>query len=263
MGPRDIEIRDSQHPGTLLDLLNARRGIVCMTGAGGKKSALYRLAEMHPGRVAISATVHIPPFPHALSGTAVVADSDHLVERVTAEGQARVVAFALPSDKTKRYAGVPPQLLERIHQSGQFAVMYVKADGARFRWIKAPAEREPQVVPAASTVIPVVSARAIGQPLGGRVAHHPERLGEIVDLAMGQNISPEHVGRLLAHENGALRGCPSQAVVVPLINMVDDEDRRILAREAAHIALASTSRFDRVVLACLKRGAPLVEVVTR
>ncbi len=39
---------------SLLDLLDARAGIVCAVGAGGKKSLLRHLATAHPGRVAIT-----------------------------------------------------------------------------------------------------------------------------------------------------------------------------------------------------------------
>ena len=37
----------------LLDVLEARAGIVCAVGAGGKKTTLYRLADLHPGRVGL------------------------------------------------------------------------------------------------------------------------------------------------------------------------------------------------------------------
>ena len=47
----------------LFDVLGAHSGVVCLVGAGGKKTTLYRLAAEHPGRVGVTATVHIPYFP--------------------------------------------------------------------------------------------------------------------------------------------------------------------------------------------------------
>jgi hypothetical protein len=45
--------------------------------------------------------------------------------------------------------------------------------------------------------------------------------------------------------------------------MVDNEDKEKMARAAARAALAMTSRFDRVVLCCLRRTErPVVAVVT-
>ena len=48
---------------SLLDSLDARAGIVCFVGAGGKKTAIGRLARLHPGRVGIASTTKIPPLP--------------------------------------------------------------------------------------------------------------------------------------------------------------------------------------------------------
>jgi hypothetical protein len=46
--------------------------------------------------------------------------------------------------------------------------------------------------------------------------------------------------------------------------MVDNDDKEELARAAAIAAIALTSRFDRVVLCCLRRPErPVVAVVTR
>ena len=57
----------SRPPGELIDLLEARDGVVCATGAGGKKSVLYQLIREHPGRVALTATVPITGLPADLA----------------------------------------------------------------------------------------------------------------------------------------------------------------------------------------------------
>jgi hypothetical protein len=50
--------------------------------------------------------------------------------------------------------------------------------------------------------------------------------------------------------------------VVPIINMVDDQARREAARSAARLALATSSRLARVVLASMSATDPVIEVVT-
>ncbi len=50
----------------ILDLFQARRGVICAVGAGGKKSTLYNLVARHPGRVALTATVFTAHFPDAV-----------------------------------------------------------------------------------------------------------------------------------------------------------------------------------------------------
>ena len=247
----------------LVDALEARAGIVCAVGAGGKKSVLYQMAHEHPGRVALTATVHITEFPADPGFDPVIDEDAALAVGVLAADASRSVAYACPSDKPGRHAGVSPATIRSIHDAGGFAATFVKADGARMRWIKAPATDEPIVVPAADIVIPVVSARAIGEPLGERVAHRVDRVADVTGIAPGELLTPEAVGRLLASERGALQHTGGSRVA-PVINMVDNEDKEKMARAAARAALAMTSRFDRVVLCCLRRpDRPVVAVVTR
>ncbi|MGI9223645.1 MAG: selenium cofactor biosynthesis protein YqeC [Woeseiaceae bacterium] len=247
----------------LIDLLAARDGIVCAVGAGGKKSVLYQLAREHPGRVALTATVHTTEFPADLPFDHVVCDEALLRNRVLATERSRSVAYAIPSSKAGRHAGVPAAMIRSIHDKGGFAATFVKADGARMRWIKAPATDEPVIVPGADTVIPVVSARAIGEPLSERVAHRVEQVEAVTGVARGMPLTPEAVGRLMASEGGALHSTGA-ARVVPVINMVDNARQEQVARAAAAAAIDMTSRFDRVVLCCLQRPAePVVAVVTR
>ena len=247
----------------LIDALEAREGIVCAVGAGGKKSVLYQLAREHRGRFALTATVHTTVFPDDLGLQSVIDDDTNLRQRLRAADPDRSVAYACPSSKPGRHAGASPATIRAIHDEGGFDATFVKADGARMRWIKAPAPDEPIVVPGADLVIPVVSARALGEPLGERVAHRVDRVAAVTGVAPGEVLTPKAVGRLLASEQGALYRAAGGRVA-PVINMVDNDDKEELARAAAAAAIALTSRFDRVVLCCLQRPErPVVAVVTR
>ena len=246
----------------LIDALGAREGVVCTVGAGGKKSVLYQLVREHSERVALTATVHATEFPADLGLQQIIDDDVNLQRRVGAADRTRSLAYACPSDKPGRHAGASPETIRAIHDGGGFAATYVKADGARMRWIKAPSPDEPILVPGADLVIPVVSARAIGEPLSERVAHRVERVAAAAGVAPGEALTPEAVGRLLASEQGSLQ-FTAGARVAPVINMVDNEEQEKMARAAASAAIAMTSRFDRVVLCCLRRSErPVVAVVT-
>ena len=247
----------------LLDVLEAHRGLVCFVGAGGKKTTFYRLAAEHPGRVGITATVHIPFFPKSIDAHPLIAEESALIPALLEEsGRHDKVIFACPSDKHGRYAGIAASLVSAAHAQAGFDVTLVKADGARSRWIKAPNQDEPRIPPDADTVICVVSAQAIGQPLSDRIAHRVERIASLCGARAGEPIRAEHVGHLLASEQCGLRG-GGAARVIPIINMVDDEERLQLARRAAEHALAATERFDRIVLTSMRGDPPVVEVIWR
>ncbi len=248
---------------SLLDLLEARRGIVCAVGAGGKKTVLQRLATEHPGRVALTASVVTTHFPESLGFDVAIATADELPAAVAALDPGRGAAYACPIDKPGRHGGVPAGLIERIHREQDFAATYVKADGARMRWIKAPAEDEPVVPAGCSTVIAVVSARCLGEPLGPRVAHRIEQVQAITGLEPDEVIRPEHLARLIASPEGLRKGAGDRRIV-PLINMVDDAQRESLARQAAEMALEMDPGIGYIVLACLQRdGDPVVAVIGR
>lgn len=246
----------------LLDLLHARDGIVCATGAGGKKSALFALAARHPGRVAFTTTVHTLPPPGALGARVIIAPEERLEDELRAHDDARFIAYACPGDKPGRLTGVPTTRIDALHAACGFDLTLVKADGARMRWVKAPGEDEPVLPAGMTTLLPVLSARALGEPLAERIAHRVERVAALTGATPGEIFMPMHAARLLASAEGLLKGA-GDARVVPVINMVDDPARLQLATETAQQALALTIRFDRIVLARLKDTDPVVAVIER
>ena len=250
-------------PEALLDLLQARSGLVCAVGAGGKKTTLYRLMRIHPGRAGLSATVFTLRFPRNLGAQTVIEPAADLRAAVVdAARRHRKVAFAQPSEKRGRVAGPAPDLLADCHRAADFDVTLVKADGARMRPIKAPSPQEPVVPPGTVTVLYLVSALALGQPLDDSVAHRPQAFSALTGLRPGEPIQPLHVARLLGADAGAFQHV-GDAHVIPIINAVEDSERLKLARRAAEAALTANPRLDRVVLAAMRREPPVREVLWR
>lgn len=248
---------------SLLDVLHARRGIVCAVGAGGKKTTLYRLLAAHPGRAAFTSTVFTYAFPEDLAARPVVAAPEHIVEAVLQQAREhRKLAFACPSEKPGRQVGLTSDQVLRCHSQAGFDVTFVKADGARMRLIKAPDAHEPNLVDGATTVLALVSVRAIGLPLSSRCAHRPERLAAVTGAREGETLTPLHLARLIASADGLLRGV-GDAGVIPIINMAESPAERAAAREVAELALDLSARFDRVVIAAMRAADPIVEVVER
>jgi probable selenium-dependent hydroxylase accessory protein YqeC len=252
---------------SLLDCLAAQAGLVCVVGAGGKKSTLYRLVQAHASvgttRVGLSTTVLTAPPPPSLGGVRLIAKVRELSRSVpSAAADDPFVIFAGESPKPGRLGGVPPEHLAKLHRRAGFDVTLVKADGARMRLIKAPAEDEPVLPPGTATVLALVSIKAIGQALNETVAHRPERVAAVTGAMPGEILTTSHLARLLASEAGALQGT-GEAKVVPIVNMADDDALRGRAREVAREALRLTGRFDRVVLAAMTAPDPIVAVVGR
>lgn len=242
--------------------LGVEGGIVCAVGAGGKKSLLYALAAEAGARTALTATVMTTRFPPRLRAQVCVVEPEALAQQVPALAGTRLLAYARPSAKPGRLAGLEPRQVAALHAAGGFRLTLVKADGARMRGIKAPEADEPQLPPGTALLLPVLSIGVLGQPLDEATAHRPERLAAVCGAQLGQALTPAHLARLIASEQGALQHA-GDARVVPVINQVDDPARRAQAIEVAQLALSLSPRFDRVALTCLRRGRVRVELVRR
>lgn len=217
-------------------------GVVAVVGAGGKKSTLYALAA-ELDRAVLTATVRIPPFEGHVSRL-VVTDSPTDVLGTNDRWPLGLVP-GRDGDRD-RYLGYDTETIDRIAAATDAPVL-VKADGARRRLFKAPADDEPQIPALASVVVPVASVRAVGEPLDDETVHHPEHVAALTGRAVDEQIHANDLVTVLTHPDGGLKGVPADARVTPLLNMVDDAAFESLAREIA-TDLLDHERIERVIL---------------
>ena len=250
---------NDEREGVPLETALAARGVVCLVGAGGKKTTLYRLAEMLD-RAVVTATVRIPRFDEEVARLVVtedpgpvLADNDEWPLGLVPEGERTDSGF-------ERYRGYDPAVVDRLADVPAVDAVLVKADGARSRLLKAPAEREPQLPATADTVVPVASARAVGKPLSDEHVHRPDRVAALTGLERGDRIGADDVATVLAGNEGGLRRVPDDARAVPLVNMVDDEALEATGREIAEGVL-DRANVERVVLSRMNAPDPVVAVV--
>lgn len=238
------------------DALDARDGITCVVGAGGKKTTLRTLAA-ELDRAVLTATVRIPIVDDWVSEVLVTDDPRPVVATSTDAADGSIAVFPA-RERRDRYAGYDPETVETLADCGR--PVLVKADGARTRLLKAPADHEPQLPRTATTVVPVVSARAVGKPLTDEWVHRVDRVAALTGLQRGDRIGVNDVARVVASERGGLQDVPTDATVVPLVNMVDDEALRATGEEIA-AAIHARADVSRVVLAEMRADRPVVAVV--
>lgn len=233
-------------------------GLVCLVGAGGKKTTMYALAA-ESDRAVVTATVRIPIFDAHVERVAITEDPlDTLADATTEDWPLGLVPEQEFED---RYRGYEPTTVVDIAAAHDGPVL-VKADGARMRDFKAPGENEPRIPTDTDTVVPVASAHVVGEPLDEELVHRPEQVAAVAGVDVGDEITPDVVGRVLASPEGGVAGVPDGATVVPLVNKVDDENDLAAATEIASAALSHADRsvVPRVVLAQMVETA-VVDVV--
>lgn len=233
----------------------------CVVGAGGKKTTLYALAA-RLDRAVVTATVRIPIFDEYVSRVEVTDDPMDALGRI----DERPLGIVPDRERDDRYRGYDPVVVSELTDRTDDPLL-VKADGARTRWLKAPNDREPQLPEHADTVCPIASARVVGEPLSDEHVHRPERVAKITDREVGEEIRPTDVARVLASPRGGLKDVPREATVVPVVNMVDDDELetvgRRIAREVLDRAGPDTAGPTalRVVLARMTASDPVVAVI--
>lgn len=238
------------------------RALVAFVGAGGKKTAMARLVAEGTERgraVGYTTTTHVPP-----PDLPLVVSEPETIERAL-EGQEPPVAFARewveqPERADRKLRGFEPALVDWVHRTRRFDWLVVKADGARRRGFKAPGPDEPALPDETTHLVAVASVRVVGQPLAAPHVHRSERVAAITELAPGEDVTPEAVGRVLASHEGGLKGVGDAVAVTFLLNQADTPELAAVAREVLEHALAATDRPVRGVVTSFR--ADRCEVVS-
>ena len=244
----------------LLEALGTRSGVVCVVGAGGKKSTLYTLAAhatTDDRHAVVTATVRIPIFDSAVSRLITTPEPAPAV----ADNDDWPLGVVPDRDGENRYRGYDPSIIDELAAAENADLVLVKADGARTRELKAPDNREPQLPDSADIVCPIASVQVVGEPLTEAAVHRPERVSEITGLEHGEQIAASTVGTVIASVNGGLKRVPPDATVIPILNKVDNDRWLSVAHDIADV-IHEQANVPRVLLTRMLDDEPLVDVVT-
>lgn len=248
---------DTQTPQLdITEALEVTGNLVCMVGAGGKKTTIYHLAN-RLSRAVVTSTVRIPIFDRQVAEVIVTEDPVPVLEG----GTEWPVGLVPEQEGDDRYRGYDPETVAEIAATGIPESVLVKADGARTRWLKAPNASEPRVPESTDVVVPVASAKVVGKPLTDEYVHRVEMVSDLTGLARGDVIEPKHVAMVLASPAGGQKHVPSGADTIPLINMADDAALAAVGREIA-ARIHRRAAVPRVVIARMTDDDPVVDIVT-
>jgi len=254
----------------LRDALGIQRGeVVAFVGAGGKTSALFRLAhELREDgwRVLATTTTRVAmyeveqaPFSAPLKvGTPPSQIRDWLNEH------GFVFLYGTREASHHKIAGLHPEVLAGIVDSVNSDVLLIEADGARRLPFKVPRAHEPAIPPETTLVVPVAGVDALDQPLDEAHVYNAARLCDRYGFAEGERLIPPWMAVALRDPQLGLRGVPDWARVCVLLNKTPGEGyvhRR--ARRVAQLVLRS-ARIEAVALGAMQSsGEPVCEVQRR
>ena len=216
--------------------------VVSAAGAGGKTSAIRRLAQEYiesGQRVIVTTTTHmmVEDRPWFL----LEPSAEKMGELLAAYGQAWVGTPA-PGGKMQ---GVPCEFLDKIWEMG--LPVLIEADGARKLPLKVPGEQEPVILPETTHVLSVYGLDAVGQRIED-VCFRPERAAELLDKKITERVTAEDIAFLAASDRAGRKGCPPEAVYTVVLNKADDRKRRECALEIC--GLLCGKEIGNVIVSC-------------
>jgi probable selenium-dependent hydroxylase accessory protein YqeC len=210
----------------LLPLLPGGSGVIAFVGAGGKTSALFRLATALEGQgrhVLLTSTTHLldprgeparPAFHLILRPD--LEDSNSSVPLPEAR-PGLTVLLSREAEPVGKLKGIHPSWISALRRS--WDLILVEADGSKRLPVKAPAPHEPVIPPGTDLVVGVVGLDCLDRPMDSLTVHRPERFGAVTGCAPGDPILWEHLVALAHHPEGLFKQAPGPRAL--LLNKAD------------------------------------------
>jgi molybdenum cofactor cytidylyltransferase len=237
---------------------------LAVVGAGGKTTALFRLASEYSSAVIVTTTTHLGRVQSALADRHIELDDLQKLEQIEAEGWSdqTLLLTGPPTLDDERLQGLNPEMLERVLSLvvRSSIPLLIEADGSRRLPLKAPSDIEPAIPGFVDGVIVIAGLQGLGKPLDEQTVHRPEIFARLSGLQQGDAISTNALNRVLSHPQGGLKNIPTGARCMALLNGADNS---VLQKEGRRLAERLLEKYDAAAIACLNSGGvePPVEAL--
>jgi len=243
--------------------------VIAFVGAGGKTSALFRLAgelRAEGWRVVATTTTRVAMH-EAQRAPLTIQITDGTTPatiRQALDQHGFVFLYSADDVADHKIIGLTPNLVSGLVDAVNSDVLLIEADGARRLPFKAPYDHEPVIPPDTSLVVPVAGVDALGQPLNEEHVYNAGRILARYGFPEGNPLIPPWMAVTIRDPQLGLRGVPDSARVIPLLNKVMANGyERLRARRVAQLVLRSC-RVDAVALGAMQSpGDPVHELQQR
>jgi molybdenum cofactor cytidylyltransferase len=224
---------------------------VAFTGAGGKSSALAVLArESHGAQpIVLTTTTRLGATQRSMADQHIILRSVEEARRLPLGAESCFLVTGPEDEAESKLLGLAEPVLSEVARrcTEAGALMVIEADGARGRWVKAPAEHEPVIPEWVDLVVPIAGLPAVGFPLNEETAHRPERIAALLEMKESDVLTPRLLAELLSSPRAGLKGVPGGAEVRVLLTGAPQAAAETM-RELRERIL-TTDRFRAVIAA--------------
>ena len=223
---------------------------VAFTGAGGKTTALFHLANTlsKDTPVVVTASAHLGAWQVGFADNHLIADSPAAMDDL--ESQLKGITLITGDFHDGRTKPLDSESLRWLHQfcKSHSIPLLIEADGSRQKPLKAWAEHEPPIPAFVDQVVQVVGLMGLGKPLSDDIVHRAEIFSALSGLDIGEIVTPDALMRVLTHLDGGKKNIPTGARKLVLLNQADTAELQSIAHGMVNPLLSS---FDSVVVSSL------------
>lgn len=240
---------------SLINMEPGRKEMVCIVGAGGKTSVLFRLAgelSEKGGKVLVTTTTAIY-YPGREQYDRIVVSPEETPDLFDDMDTCGITAFGRAVSSEGKLLGASPELLDAIFLKGIFDYIIVEGDGSKGRPIKAPADHEPVIPSCTGKLLGVIGMDCIGREVSREIVHRPEIFCKITGCGEQAAISTETVIRLVLHREGLFKAAPQGAERYLVLNKADREKQMEDAGDIARSLRDKGSTLSGIIVSSFNR----------
>jgi molybdenum cofactor cytidylyltransferase len=225
---------------------------IAFTGAGGKTSAMRRLAE-EQSRLLMTTTTRLGVGQSDLAAHQLIEPTRQDLQEIPALLEQHGNLLVTGPEHEGKWTEVNAETLHALKQAARSlqVPLAIEADGARGRSLKAPAEHEPAIPAFADLVIPTAGLDALGQQIDSEAVHRSKQVAALLASEGDEILEPHSIARIVTSLGGGLKGVPEAAEVRVLLTRAT-ELRLAQGRAVAAQAL-KTPRIQAAILAELDK----------
>ncbi|MDX2140273.1 MAG: selenium cofactor biosynthesis protein YqeC [Chloroflexota bacterium] len=237
--------------------------VISFIGAGGKTSALARLARelaAEGARVLVTTTTRMAADERGLfqHKSRIDPSPDAPPSPFAERGREGEILFLYDRIENDKVIGIALEQLPDVIAAHRPDYTLIEADGSRRKPLKYPKAHEPVISPETTLIVNVVGYGALGQPLDEAHIYNADALAQVCMVKPGIEVSADTIA--------AAAGVMTQPGVrqVALLNAVPPAgSARTIAQRIARLTLERTPTLERVLIGAVQTDDPIYTIERR
>lgn len=229
----------------LFDTDFTKKELICLVGAGGKTTTLFKLAKELKAlnkKVLITTSTAIYYPKDEDYDKLMINPTSNVLQNVEKTEKGTITIIGRDVSQENKLLGLDKELIEQIHNKKVFDFILVEADGAKRKPIKAPASHEPVIPSNVDKTVGVIGLDAIDKKINEENVHRAALFCQITNSRTGESIDEEKIFRLITHHQGLFKDVPKGCKKYVLLNKVENEVRE--RKAVCIIDLLMKYKFD-------------------